>query len=91
MGTPPYSLGDRITVRLDGHEPRVAIVDSLIETTSLDPARRWRVICRWHDDDAVVDVPVHCDDDGHGPFVEPLLRDRLRDQDTRRPLSDEPS
>lgn len=69
---PPYRNGDLVELSIDGELPRPALVTAAIVTTSLDPDRRWRLMCRWQDDGTPVEAPLYCRDDGIGPCIRPL-------------------
>ncbi len=70
--SPPYSAGDRVMVTLPDGSSRIAIVTTLVSTTSLDPGRRWRLLCRWDTGDgAPVASPLYCGHDGQGEQVTP--------------------
>ena len=72
----PYAVGDRVLVALAERPPRTAVVTTLVSTTSLDPSRRWRILCRWEDDpDQTVAAPLYCGDDGRGTHVSPAVLD----------------
>lgn len=65
-----YETGDRATVTV-GDESIHAIVSIAVRTTPVDPARRWRVLCRRADDGTPIARPYLCEDDDSGRFLHP--------------------
>lgn len=69
MSRTPYEPGDQVLVETaDG--PVDATVSVVVETTSVDPRRRWRVLCR-RPDGRPMSTPFHCGEDGSGRLLQP--------------------
>lgn len=67
MPKAPYGAGEQVI--LDTPEgPVDAVVSMVVQTTSVDPRRRWRVLCRRTDGSSIA-APFYCGDDGTGPSL----------------------
>lgn len=67
MPRAPYGTGERVILETtDGTVD--AVVSMVVQTTSVDPRRRWRVLCRRPDGSSIA-APFYCGDDGTGPSL----------------------
>jgi hypothetical protein len=67
----PYGNGDVVEVVTVDGEILKAHVRAVIETPSLDPQRKWRLLVRYVDDQGGGDLPLYCGDDGTGERIRP--------------------
>ena len=67
MASAPYGTGERVILETP-EGPVDATVSMVVQTTSVDPRRRWRVLCRRPDGSSIA-APFYCGDDGSGPSL----------------------